>query len=384
VRLRVVIAGSLLTLLIAYRVGVLVYALHAQATGVDVARFFEIAHSSGRPYVDYAVEYPPLLVAAVKGIALLAPSRTAFGVTIVVISMLAEAAMAVILWRAWGSRAALIFLFIDSFLVSLFVIRLDLVSTALVVGAVAALLSRRGVLAGLLIVAAVGLKLWPAPLALVMIPIAPQDIRRRYVLALLGSAAVLACVWLGLGGGIDAIRQVVSFRNSTGWQIESAIGSVVHLFTHERVITEAGANRFGHVPGGLVPALYSLASLLTVWVVWSVRPRTIGSGWVATVGAFLVCSTLLSPQFIAWLVPAAAIAWVSRDRAVTVAVFTAVLFTMLEDLNYDGLVRLEPAASALLIVRNVALLGAVALAVRSVRANRSSSPSVQRRPASAV
>src|SRR3984893_6756726 len=143
------------------------------------------------------VEYPPLLVAVVKGIALVAPSRTPFGVTIVLLSMVAEAAIAVILWRGWGFRAALIFLFIDSFLIALFVVRLDLLSTALVVGAVAALLSRRGVLAGLLIVAAVGLKLWPAPLALVMIPIAPQDIRRRYVLALLGSAAVLACVWLG-------------------------------------------------------------------------------------------------------------------------------------------------------------------------------------------
>jgi hypothetical protein len=384
VRLRVVIAGGLLVALIGYRVGVLVYALHAQATGVDVARFFEIAHSSGRPYVDYMVEYPPLLVAVVKGIALVAPSRTPFGVTIVLLSMVAEAAIAVLMWRAWGLRAALIFLFIDSFLLALFVVRLDLLSTALVVGALVALLSRRGVIAGLLIVAAVGLKLWPAPLALVMVPIAPPFVRRRYVRALLGSAVVLALVWVGVGGGGDAIRQVVTFRNSTGWQIESAMGSVVHLFTHERVITEAGANRFGHVPGGLVPALYILAALLTVWVISAVRPRTIASAWVATVGAFLVCSTLLSPQFIAWLVPAAAIAWIARDRAVTVAVFVAVIFTMLEDLNYNALVRLEPAAEALVIVRNVALLAAVALAVRSVRANRGAAPSVQQRPASTV
>lgn len=383
-RLRVVIPGGLLALLIAYRVGVLVWALHAQAMGVDVARFFQIAHSAGRPYVDYPVEYPPLLVAVVKGIALLAPSRMAFGVTIVLVAMFAEAAMAVILWRAWGLRAVLIFLFIDSFLLGLFVIRLDLVSTALAVGALAALLSGRGVFAGLLIVAAVGMKLWPAPLALVMIPIAPPTIRRRYVRTLLGSAVVLAVVWLGIGGGGDAIRQVVTFRYSVGWQIESAIGSVVHLFTHERVITEAGANRFGHVPGGLVPALYALAALVTGWVIMAVRPRTIGSAWVATVGAFLVCSTLLSPQFIAWLVPAAAIAWVSRDRAVTVAVFTAVIFTMLEDLNYNGLVSLEPGAEALVIVRNVALLAAVAFAVRSVRAKRAAAPSVQQRPAAAV
>jgi hypothetical protein len=62
----------------------------------------------------------------------------------------------------------------------------------------------------------------------------------------------------------------------------------------------------------------------------------------------------------------------------------AVIFTMLEDLNYTALVRLEPAGAALVIVRNVALLAAVALAVRSVRANRGSAPSVQQRPASAV
>jgi hypothetical protein len=127
-----------------------------------------------------------------------------------------------------------------------------------------------------------------------------------------------------------------------------------------------------------------LAALLTVWVISAVRPRTIASAWVATVGAFLVCSTLLSPQFIAWLVPGAAIAWIARDRAVTLAVFVAVIFTMLEDLNYTALFRLEPTGEALVIVRNVALLAAVALAVRSVRANRGSAPSVQQRPASAV
>jgi hypothetical protein len=57
---------------------------------------------------------------------------------------------------------------------------------------------------------------------------------------------------------------------------------------------------------------------------------------------------------------------------------------MLEDLNYNGLVSLEPGAEALVIVRNVALLAAVAFAVRSVRAKRAAAPSVQQRPATAV
>ena len=361
---RVVIAALLV--LAAFRVTVLVVGV-TQGRLVDADRFFAIGHAAGRPYGDYAVEYPPVLVALVKLLAFATPDEHTFTAAIIVISLLAEAGVAALLWRAWSRETAVWYLAVDTLLLGLFMVRLDLLSVAVVVAAVVAALRSRPRLAAVCIALAVGIKLWPLPMALVLLPVMPAAQRRRYIAAGLACGAALCAAWLALGGA-SGIEQVVTFRGAVGWQIESAIGSFVRVFTDEPAFSSAGAHRFGHVPSGLAPAMQVAAIGLTVWAAAHIRSRRdIGSAWVVTVGGFLVASTLFSPQFVAWLVPAGAIAWASGDALVAATVAALALATLFENSYYLELVAATPAATALVLLRNALLIVAVVAGAWALR-----------------
>lgn len=356
----------MLLVLSGFRIVVLVLALR-QGHTVDTDRFFAIAHAAGRPYVDYAVEYPPVLLAMAKLLGAVTPNEQAFTGLTGLISLLAEAGMAAMLWRFWSRGAALWFLAVDTLLLGMFVVRLDLVSVVLVVAAVAAALRSRPRLAAVCIVTAIGFKLWPAPIALVLLPAMPEATRRKYIITGAASLAVLMAAWVSLGG-VAGITQVLTFRGAIGWQIESVVGSVVHVFTAEPVVAQAGAQRFGHIPAQL-PMLMNIAALaVALWSVTRVRSRhEIGAAWVACVGAFLAASTLFSPQYTAWLIPAGAIAWASRDYAVAAAVAAFSVGTLLENGAYADVVSMSAYGTAMLLLRNLVLVIAVVVATRSMR-----------------
>lgn len=373
-----------LLVLASFRITVLVVGV-TQGRLVDADRFFAIGHHAGRPYGDYPVEYPPVLVALVKFLALATPDERAFTVAIIVTSLLAEAAVAVLLWRSWSRGAALWYLTVDTLLLGLFMVRLDLLSVALAVAAVVAALRSRPRLAAVCIVLAIGVKLWPLPLALVLFAVVSKRERRTYAVSALACTVALGAAWLALGG-VSGIEQVVTFRGAVGWQIESVVGSFVRLFTLEPAFSSAGAHRFGHVPGGLAPAMQLAAAALTVWAVANVRTRRdIGAAWVVCVGGFLVASTLFSPQFVAWIVPAGAIAWVSGDGLVAAAVAAVAVATLFENSYYMQLVAATPVATALVLVRNAVLVLAVVAGARALqrRARPTYSP-VTARPGRAV
>ena len=356
-----------LVVLASFRVIVLVIGVTLHPSVVDPHRFFVIGHHAGRPYSDYPVEYPPALVALVKVLAFATPDEHAFTVAIIVISLLAEAAVAAMLWRNWSREAALLYLTVDTLLLGLFAVRLDLLSVAVVVGALVAALRSRPRVAAICIVLAIGVKLWPLPIALLLVTLVPSAERRKYVVTALVCAAALGAAWLSLGGG-SGIEQVVTFRGATGWQIESVVGSFVRLFTHDPALSSAGALRFGRVPAGLAPALQVAALALTVWTMAHARTRRdIGAAWVVSVAGFLVASTLFSPQFVAWLVPAGAIAWASGDALVAAAVAAVVVATVFENSYYAQLAAATPAATALLLVRNTALIVAIAAGAQALR-----------------
>ncbi len=358
-----------LGVVIAFRILVLVLGIH-QGHTVDIDRFYAIGHARGRPYIDYQIEYPIALVALVKLVAFATPSSPVFTAVIIIMSLLADVVIAVLLWRTWSPGACLWFLIVESALIGLFVVRLDLVTVALVVGGTAAVLRRRPVLAALLIAVAIGMKLWPIPIALILVPAMPAGTRRRYLTTLAASLGVLLAAWVTVGG-ITGIKEVLTFRGAVGWQIESVVGSVVHLFTREPAIQNEGAQRFGHVPPGLTIVLTLIGVAVTVWVLLRVRGRDdIGVAWVATVGTFLACSTLLSPQFISWLIPAGAMAWVAGHRATAVAVAAVALLTVVENADYGGLAGFTPAGLAFVVMRNVALVVAVVIALRALRGRR--------------
>jgi hypothetical protein len=370
---RAVLVAIVLTLL-AFRGIVLVEAVAGNGQSIDISRFFQIAHSQGRPYVDYAVEYPPVLIALVKFVALIAPDRAAFGGLIVLMAMLAELSTIALVWRVWGREAAVFALLVNSALIGLFIVRLDLVATAFATGAVAAGLRGKPRTAALLITTAVGLKLWPLPIAALLATVIPADQRRRYIASLGIGMSALAAVWLGLGG-LSALSQVVTLRGAQGWEIESVVGSLVRLVTREAAVHQEGALRFGHVPALVAPALLLVAGLVCVWAIRRVRtPDNIGSAWVVTTTALIAASTLFSPQFVAWLVPGAAIAWKSGQRSVGMAVAAVCVLTLLEDAFYPEVVGLVPGAILILLLRNFALIFVGALALRQLEKRSASRP----------
>jgi hypothetical protein len=105
--------------------------------------------------------------------------------------------------------------------------------------------------------------------------------------------------------------------------------------------------------------------------------QNIAAGWIAGVASLLVFSTLLSPQFLVWLLPAAAIAWADRDHLLAVATLLVAVLTRAEFGGvlgiggFDDVLGDRPAGVILLSLRNASLVGLLVLAlVRLARAHR--------------
>ncbi|MGI8945316.1 MAG: glycosyltransferase 87 family protein [Thermoleophilaceae bacterium] len=85
---------------------------------------------------------------------------------------------------------------------------------------------------------------------------------------------------------------------------------------------------------------------------------------LAAVAAFAALGKVLSPQFMIWLVPLAALALGWRMRALAATAAAAIALTLVEfPSRYADVVAREPAALALVALRNAVLLGALALAL---------------------
>jgi len=113
----------------------------------DVRRFHRIASLRGTPYADFAVEYPPITLAAIDAL----DGRTVRDTTVHVMwsQVALDAVVALLLAWGWGRRAALMYLLLGlAFLWYPFLyLRLDLLSVVLAVGGLA-LARRRALTAG--------------------------------------------------------------------------------------------------------------------------------------------------------------------------------------------------------------------------------------------
>ncbi len=343
----------------------------------DVRRYHQIAAGRGTPYADFAVEYPPLTLAAID---VLDRGTVRQSVVRVMWSQVAlDALVALLLAWGWGRRTALVYLLLGlAFAWYPFLyLRLDLLSVALAVGGLALVRRRRPGTGGAMVALACFAKVWP--LALV-----PAFAVRRKWRALLGFVAVGivgAAAWIG-GAGLDGPIQVLTFRGAAGWQIESTIGAVVHVFSHSGAHVERGAMRIGVVPDPLRVALPILGLLTAGAVWWLLRrvPRAAvhvvdGVAPLAAVAGMLACATLLSPQYVSWLLPFAAIAAAGGERTIgwltaAVALLSTVGLQFLRDVDHG-----VPTAMAVVLVRNAMLIVLLGVAItRLVRLARPARP----------
>ena len=260
--------------LVLLRVMIVGVALDRHATGGhhtvlpgDVRRFHQIARHRGTPYADFSVEYPPLTLAAIDAL----DGRTVRQATVHLMwsQVALDALITLLLAWGWGQHALLYLL-------------LGLASRGTRSCTSGSISSRwRSRSAGSPSCGAASpeaaarwsrvacfAKLWP----LVLAPDFAARRSWRAVAAFIAVGVTGAAAWVGWAG-IDGPVQVLTFRGAKGWQVESTIGAVVHVFAGAGAHIERGAARLGVVPdwARLGLPVFALLGVGAVW--WLVHRR---------------------------------------------------------------------------------------------------------------
>ncbi|MEL7155702.1 MAG: hypothetical protein AAFN30_03780 [Actinomycetota bacterium] len=283
----------------------------AELEGWDVERFQAISEVEGRPWVDEPVEYPPGSVVAIEAVARSGVVGTHRVLTLA--SLLVDLAVAFAVGGLGGRRAAAAYLVLGLPLVPMGLLRFDLWAALAAVLAAAALRQRRP--GGFALFAAAGalIKVWPA--LIVAAAVATRRFRAAGAATVAMAAAGIA--WLGWAGwSLDPVDQVLSLRGATGWHLESIPGSIVALATGADPVLEQNAYRIGTLDERLVVAgrAVTVAVVVAATALALARRRggpttdddetpVVALVMVAAVGALVVTSPLLSPQFLLWLTP---------------------------------------------------------------------------------
>ena len=328
----------------------------------DLDNFYDIGTRSGRPYVDFPVEFPVATAQTFRTLAPFAGDREQFGVNLVILNVAADVAIALALGWGWGIEAAACYALIVIPLIDLFFLRMDLWPTALATFATAAWRRERSALAAIGWVAGAAFKLWPLmflPLLLVS-----SGARRRIAsLATAIAAGVMVLAgWLWVAGP-SGLYQVLTFRGARGWEIESTVGAVWMLFEQTTMRVESGAWRIGTTSGPISILLFVLGAIPCLWMIWrGARTGHLGAGWAGGISVLLFTSALLSAQYSAWLAPASGIAWVEKDRRTAVLTGLAVFVTNLAFKSFHPLIHGSPRALTIVLARNL-LLAVVAFHV---------------------
>lgn len=335
--------------------------------GSDFDNYYEIGLRPGRPYVDFMVEFPVATVQAFRTIAPIAGRRETFGVTLVALNVAADLTIAAALWWGWGIEAAACYAVVAAPLLDLFLLRLDLWSTALATIGVAMWQRDRRHLAAIGFAAGAAFKLWP--LAFLPLLLVPSRTRERTWLPIATAAAagaVVFGVWLWVAGA-RGLYQVLTFRGAHGWEVESTVGGIWMMIDRSSARVETGAWRIGTTSGPISILLFVVGMLPCLWLVWrGGRTKHPGSGWAGGLSWLLACSALLSPQFASWLCPAAGVAWIDGDWGISVLTALAVFLSNLEYKAFAPLLRGAPHALALVTARNVELIVLAIVAARLI------------------
>ncbi len=333
--------------------------------GGDARRYHEIAFAEGTPYEDFAVEYPPGALVAIVAVDDLDPVAMLWKLGWSQLAL--ELVTAAVLWWAWGRAALLAYLVLGTpFLLYPFpYFRVDLVAVALATGGMALLRKRHDLPAGVVTAAAVLAKAWPIVLGGAFL----VERRGRALGAWMAASVALVAGWV-LWAGTAGPIEVFSFRGATGWQIESLPGIVVHALAPERAKVESGAWRTGVMPGWSRPTLtvLSFGGAALAWVLADRRRRagagdhiTFGLAPLVAITSLLVFAPIISPQYLLWLVPWAAILVAAGDRllgALTLAAVAASTLGMLFILDQieGGMLGVGP-----VLVRNGLLVAIFAI-----------------------
>ena len=292
----------------------------ANILGGDAGRYHEIARTFGRPYRDFDVEYPPAALALIE--LTNGANRAQTIERLVASQLILDFAVAGLLVWAWDRRTALTYLILSTPMLAFpfLYMRIDLLSVFLALLGLA--LVRKGL--------GQGRRRQPGRGRL------RQGLARgRHAGA--GDRAQgqgrrgldrrpWSCAGSpgSSGAGIDGPSEVLTFRGAKGWQVESIIGLFFHVSNPSGSHPEAGAWRTAaEMPGWGRPMLTVLSgvTVLLAWWLASRRRRAgdddsvvYGLAPLVCVIAMLVFAPILSPQYVLWFLPFAAIVAARGNR----------------------------------------------------------------------
>jgi hypothetical protein len=330
----------------------------------------------------FPFEYPPLALVPIGLPHVLGGGyETTFGL----LMLIAGVGTLALVGALGGLRAAYAFAAAPLLAGAVLRTHFDLVVAAVLMGALLALARRRAALGFGLLGAGAMVKGFPV----VIVPIAMAWFwaQGRRADALRGAAiflvvsVVVSAPWLG-GGYLDAYR----FHLDRPVQIESTPAVVLYALGGSRVTgTETAPDRFnsnGQV-GGVADTVQALFGVLAVLVLalltWlatrAAEPRHLVVCSAAAVLVFVALGKVLSPQYVAWLAPLAAVLVGWRRHLAAGLLAAAVVLTQLEFpsryqalVGGDGTARLIVAGrDALLLCALGALIATAAGAARSPR-----------------
>ncbi len=287
--------------------------------GGDAGRYHEIAETDGTPYRDFDVEYPPVALALIE--LTNGADRAGTIERLVASQLILDVAVAGLLVWAWDRRTALTYLVLSTPLLAFpfLYMRIDLLSVFLALLGLALVRKGWDKAGGASLAVAAYAKVWP-------VVVMPVLVIERKVRA--GAAWVVAMVACGVAwlvwGGLDGPSQVLTFRGAKGWQVESLVGLVFHVSNPSGSHPEAGAWRTAaEMPGWshlLLTALSGLTVLIAWWLAWRRRRDgdddsvVYGLAPLVCVIGMLVFAPILSPQYVLWFLPFAAIVAARGNR----------------------------------------------------------------------
>lgn len=319
----------------------------------DVGRYHEIA-TGPTFWLGQEVEFPP-----VTALFIWIGARwgdNSLGI-VMALNLGLHLATAAVLLRGWGTRAVDTYLLLTLPLLPLTLFRVDHLAVLFAVSGMAAARRDRDGRSAALLAVGVLAKLWPAAL-LAGLPRA----RLRLVAMTSATVVVLGGSWVA-AFGTGALRQVLTFRGSSGWQVESLPGSMLRLFTGGLPFWEGGAWRVGDPP---VVATGFLVVLGVVVVLAARRIHEVERRALALVTGVLVTTPLLSPQFLLWICPFVAMLRkgpVRRQAAQVTGL--ALVLSMVLSAYYGPLLDGDPLALGTLLLRNLLLVVVLLLALLS-------------------
>jgi hypothetical protein len=330
----------------------------------------------------------------------------AYGVLLMVAAGLTDLAFTVLLARAGrGALPVLAWLLAVPLLGATAYARFDLLPGVLC-GVAVLLVARHPRTAAACVAVATGIKLWPALVVPPLLAVARP--RRAATIVLAGTGLALATVSAVLGGW-DRLVSPLTYQTDRGLQIESVLATPAMLgWWHDpaRWVVAYAPSKSYEVSGPMVDLLLGVSTLLSVWLVvglvvgwgrlWQVRDRVTGRTalWLAlaAVLGFVVAGKVFSPQYLLWVLPAAAAGLAVADsrllRAWTAGLLLAAGLTQVVFPAYYGEITLRGdrvgLAVGALALRNVVVLAllvvAAVAAYRGLRADAQRGIALERQP----